>query len=147
MHSCLIVVVCLIFLETALVVSGHGRMILSPTESVYCYIPSYCLSKYFHCPINLKPTDHQNLYIAISPHTVYPNIFTAQSISSPQTTSLFQGKLSTPQQSNRNAKNIKSSPKVKSVVDYDDYYYYDYYYDDPLPSGPTRPPTVASKQQ
>ena len=25
--------VCLIFLETALVVSGHGRMILLPTES------------------------------------------------------------------------------------------------------------------
>merc|ERR550532_574775 len=60
---------------------------------------------------------------------------------------LFQGKLSRPQQSNRNAKNIESSPKVKTSGDYEDYYYYDYYYDDPLPSGPTRPPAVASKKQ
>merc|ERR1712025_1405590 len=59
---------------------------------------------------------------------------------------LFQGKLNTPQ-SNRNAKNIGSSSGGKKNEDYEDYYYYDYYYDDPLPSGPTRPPTVGREDQ
>merc|ERR1712083_516522 len=53
---------------------------------------------------------------------------------------LFQGKLSTTPQSNRNAKTIEASRKLKEPEYYDDYYYYDYYYDDPLPSGPTRRP-------
>merc|ERR1739848_242933 len=57
---------------------------------------------------------------------------------------LFQGKLSKPQQSNRNAKNIESSPKVKISNDYEDYYYYDYYYEETLPAGPTREPPLPS---
>ena len=58
---------------------------------------------------------------------------------------LLQGKLST--KSNRNAKTIEASPKLKELEYYDEYYYYDYYYDDPLPSGPTRRPSVDSKDQ
>merc|ERR1712083_10989 len=60
---------------------------------------------------------------------------------------LFQGKLSTTPQSNRNAKTIEASLKLKEPEYYDDYYYYDYYYDDPLPSGPTRRPSVDTKDQ
>jgi len=58
-----------------------------------------------------------------------------------------KGKLSTTVKPNRNAnaRKLGSSANIKDYEDYGDYY--DYYYDeDPLPSGPTRRPSLSSSK-
>ena len=58
----------------------------------------------------------------------------------------FQGKLGTTVKPQRNVKKFESSTNMKEYEYYSDYY--DYYYDeDPLPSGPTRRPAPAAKEQ